>query len=715
MEKIAYATVIVALLTVMAPAASAQSGGGFGDGSGGSGGGIGGSQPVGEQRTAADAVYVRENGDAVLVYEGSDGGSSDASLSYGADMSSGLAYLLSNGTVEDTGFSGNMSFVAEPASLLANGSFETDQVEAVEDLSLDASGETNQTNSVLSAELDSTLSSQFAALVSAASTEGELVSGPDSLTSSGSVSYRTALGGSSTREVRRYDLTGTEGGYSLDARERRKARGELTPVSGPGGNRTLESTEPVEIWGTREKARDRLRERYAGFAENVSGNVSLTLESYSFENVTAQSGFGTTRNESLIDVEYTVEYTGVKEGLADAIVDDFPGNVSEDVAEDLAQGIRDMNLNRLRFASVSGAGETELNWTVDVENYNDAALAYFRLSSEMSAGAGAGMGPGPGAGPGPGVGTSAPSSPFASQEFVDEAINRSRKQMEAAEAAGFVSRWEWSGSMESESGSGSGLGPGMGPGAGPGSGGSGPTASLDAELTHTTENWEAYVNELESRDAPTPVDTSFDVQVSSADGGLEGDMRWEAGGESLYQGYSETMSAYEEILNASEDTDADFVRHLGNSGFRIAKMDASVGGDGWRIEGGAAFNNGTALSSAIEATEGINVTEVVGEQEDGVVKSYVKVDGFVDETTEEAVRSREQVDDETTVNLPGEWDREFPEADTEAAAAYLGVSAGDGGGSSALPGFGFVAAVVSLLVVAVAVGRRRRRESEDDG
>jgi hypothetical protein len=169
------------------------------------------------------------------------------------------------------------------------------------------------------------------------------------------------------------------------------------------------------------------------------------------------------------------------------------------------------------------------------------------------------------------------------------------------------------------------------------------------------------------------------------------------------------MDMYEGMLEASEDVDADVLTDLANSGFSIAKMDASLDDEGgWSLEAGASFENGTALASAIESTEGIRITQVVGEQEESGVNTYVKTEGFVEETTEDAVRSRDQVDDETTVNMPGDWDREFPEMDTQSAADYLGVEL-NGEEGSPLPGFGFIVALVALTVVAVvvAVGRRR--------
>ena len=646
---------------------------------------------MGAQATAADAVYVRDNGDAVLVYESSGSGDSNASVSYGAEMSSGLMHFITDGTADDTELTGDMSFVAEPTSLSANGTFQTGEIESLENLNLVVSSTTDQTNSETTAELDATVSSQAAAFVETASTDGNIVVGPNSLTSSGSASFEAALGGSSVREVRTFNFSGTDDGYLLDARERRIVRGSTAMRGGSVGGTPsqFESTAPEDQWGTRERAVETLRENYASFAENTSGTAELTLESYSFEEVEVGSGLGTTSNETLLDVEYTVEYTGITDGLADSIIEMYP-SVSQETAEGMAQGIRNAEVNSLSFATVSDGGATNVNWTVDVENYNDATLAYLRLSSEMAQGGGMGTGS---MGPGMGAGTG---SSFYSEEFFEDMIQRSEQQMEAAETSDFVSRWDWSGSLESGSGTGSG---GM----------SGGTATATAELSHTTENWESYVNELESRDLPTPVDTTFDLQVSSANGGVEGDMNWEASGESLYQGYSETMSAYESMLEGSEEVDADIVSNLANSGFTVAKMDASLDDQGgWSLEAGAAFDNGTALASAIEAAEDIRITEVVGEQEDGGVNTYVKTEGFVEETTEEAVRSRDQVGDQTNVNLPGNWDRDFPEMDRQSAADYLGVEVegGDEGGSP-LPGFGFAVALVALTVAAVVVGRRR--------
>ncbi|MFW5983701.1 MAG: hypothetical protein ACOCRA_00665, partial [Halobacteria archaeon] len=196
-----------------------------------------------------------------------------------------------------------------------------------------------------------------------------------------------------------------------------------------------------------------------------------------------------------------------------------------------------------------------------------------------------------------------------------------------------------------------------------------------ADVSHDTENWGAYVDELEDRDIPM-ADSSFDLSASTTDAGVEGDMKWEASGEALAEGYQTTLNTYESAFQGSDEVDPSVFQHINNSGFRVAKMDATVGDGTWDVEAGAAFENGSALSAAIETETGYGVTQVVGTTENNRTTTYVKSDSLVDEPTEDAVRSLDEVDDETTVNLPDDWDRDFPEMDTNIFIHLLSKSAG---------------------------------------
>ena len=668
--------------------------------------------------TAADAVYVKEDGDAVLVYELDVGEETETSVSYGADTEMGLVHFLADGVAEDMGLTGDFSFVAEPTEWVADGSFETDEIESVEDLILEISGMTDRTESGLDAELNSAFSSEAAGAVPSASTKGELVTGSDRVFSSGGASYTTDFGGSPEREVLRFDLTGTDDEYTVEARERRlleETRGfeedavadvpDVPDDSVPDENLSdtpepaneLTSIHPAEDWGTRDRAVETLSDRYD--IDGTTRTADVTVESYSFENVTVDDGFGGTENASLLDVEYAVEYADVTEDIVEGFVEADPDvsveDVSEDALDEMAHALRDVEIDA-DYASVSEDGETEINWSVEVKDYSQVTLANVHLSSEMT----------PDDQPGAEM----------SDEFVDDVIEQAEQHVEAVEASDHVSRWEWSGSLEGEDADGDADTEEDAP--------TGNTASVTGELTHTTENWEKYIEELEDRGLPTPADSSFELSVSSADGGLAGEVDWEAAGESLYGGYpesttvyetgfsfmslylgfqhTETRNIYDEMFEDADSAEANVLRHLGEAEFRRAKIDGSVGENGWNVEAGTAFDNGTALVSAVEDSEGLRVTDIVGEQDDGVLTTYFEVEGFVDETTEQAVRESEQVDDETTVNMPGEWNRDFPEMDTEAASDYLEVE----DGMPLLPGFGVAVALVAMLVVAAAAVRR---------
>jgi len=179
-----------------------------------------GEQPTPAETFSPDAVYVEDDGDAVLVYELRDG-DSNTSVSYGADTSSGLVHFLAEGAAENSPLAGDFSVVAEPTSWVLDGSFETDEIESVEEMEMGVSWVTDTTDSEVDAELTSEFSTGAASMVSSASTEGEIVTERDRVTLSGSAGYRTALDGSSTREVLRFDLSGTDDEYTVEARERR--------------------------------------------------------------------------------------------------------------------------------------------------------------------------------------------------------------------------------------------------------------------------------------------------------------------------------------------------------------------------------------------------------------------------------------------------------------------------------------------------------------
>jgi len=644
-----------------------------------------------EEDNNADTVYVREDGSGVLVYNSSEEGT-NASVSFGFSSEEGLFHLVADGTYEDErGFVGDLSVEAEPASWLVEGSFEANETEAVENVDVEVMSRTDETNSELEARGEARMP-LVAFFDPRASTDGEVVVGPGSFESSGGMSYEIPSGFGDTerkREVARFSLSETEDGYLVEERRRTVLRdepslGNFSFTSGGAENFSddfddtegfddtggFDTSDPVSDWGTRDDALRTLQEKY-NLSSDTDGEVVVEIGSYSFENVTTPSEFGTTTNEYLLDIDYSVEYPGLKEEIADAFVENTSEDdeLSQETANEISEAVRNLRINSLSYNLTYNGTSGGFNWNVDVENYNDALLAFTSLFSEIE----------PEDFEDNATGTEeVPPSYY--EEIFNTTSGQWRDNIEATRESGLVSRWSWSGDLESG------------------------VASFD--LTRETENWESYINELEERDAPVPPESSFDLTATSTESGLEGDLRWEVGGKGLRQGYNQTFDIYRTLFESSEEFNASVFDDLENSEFRVAKMDASVDEGEWGFETGAKFDNSTAVSSLVEEAAGFRVTEVVGTQEGGTVTTYVKADNLVDEPDEEAVRSLDQVDDETQVRLPGEWDRDFPKMDTASAKRYLGIEEGP----SLLLILGVVALLVAVLAVAAVAYRRRREE-----
>jgi hypothetical protein len=130
----------------------------------------------------------------------------------------------------------------------------------------------------------------------------------------------------------------------------------------------------------------------------------------------------------------------------------------------------------------------------------------------------------------------------------------------------------------------------------------------------------------------------------------------------------------------------------------------SAGTGGLTLETGAAVARPGALTDAL-ASQGLpGFAAAVGRTTDGETRSYVRLSGAVaGDASEDDVRSLSVVNDSTTVHMPGEWDREFPAAETDRAEEFLGsVSGREGTGSS---GVGALAGLAGLAGAGLFVAR----------
>lgn len=414
---------------------------------------------------------------------------------------------------------------------------------------------------------------------------------------------------------------------------------------------SVEQDQPVgafqaDSWRNRSVAERTLRSQHEGIAASFGGNASVTIDSLSL----SEAGGGSRR----LDVEYTVSYEGIDDGIASmvraALAED--PDVSADQADRLAREVRAATIREVSFSYDVTRGDPTASVTVDVAEFDGLVLAYFELAESLEADAGPAFG---------------------------NNLEVLRKQFEAQAAAGLEQRTTWSGSLSHPDGE---------------------TVRVEAEVHGRSDNWQAYVDELEARGVPR-YDTVFEVSGSSDGDRISVEGSAELSGEDLFeQLLGQVHNATGGAPEAEEAVDA-----LRDSEPRKAKLETSYDGDGFSLEFAAAFDDLAVLRDALSADyDAPRVTEAVTRPADGGSVAYVRASGAVDAGASEAdVRALSVVGDDTAVHMPGEWDREFPSMDTERARSFL---AADGSGGI-VPGFGPVAALLALVAVALLAVRRR--------
>ncbi|SNZ07003.1 MYXO-CTERM domain-containing protein/PGF-CTERM protein [Natronoarchaeum philippinense] len=355
-------------------------------------------QSAGDAPTA-DEIYVKDNGDAVLVYQ-ADEESGDTDLQQmelGMSVSEGLAHVLIKGDSEELedNASGGLTLLLERNRFTGNGTFGMDKPEDLDSLTLDVMAErTSETNTFdadfsASAPLDGQ-----AAQAQSMQTSGSMSMSADTFTTSGTFSAETALPVEESYDV---SASGTETGYSLSV-------SQTQPVSEYQADR----------WNSRTAAKQTLESQFGGVAESFGGTSTVTIESYSFE----QSA-GTT---STLDISYTIEYSGVKDGVAAALESQLANDPSLDMSSEeasaVAQSVVDVELRTLDANLDASAGTVEGGWEVEIGNYAQALRSGLDIAEQQS-----------------------------TDENVTEAIGQINTMLDAQQAADLRQTVEWSGSL----------------------------------------------------------------------------------------------------------------------------------------------------------------------------------------------------------------------------------------------------------------------------
>ncbi len=602
----------------------------------------------------ADEIYVSDDGDAVLQYE-SD--ATDITTGrFSVDVSAGLLHALAV-TETDGEFDGSLdaSAVLEPGRLAGNGSLTVARPEGLESLDLQVSGASTTEESAL----DATMSAAFATstaptaqLVSSASTSGEFVTTGSAMTTEGSAEVQLAQP-IAPEMYQSFSLSESDGTYTLSGEQDMRV-----------------SADQRSAWETRERARQALQAQYAAVAQQLGGEATVTLDSYSFEPVEGGNAYR-------LDIAFSVEYTGVEDALNRVITQLLASSAQFDLSEAEAGAIADrvaaITIDDISFTLDVGGDSGTVSWSARVENYNELSLAAADLLESMETGEG-GFG-----------GVEGASSTLPDPQTI-------RDRVAALRSTNYTQRVTWTGEVAQPSSE---------------------RLSVDAELHVASENRAAYVSALQDAGIGT-TNVTFDVSARAEGEDVLATASFEMDShQMLDQGLDSVLNASDSASMSPEAREA--IQAFKQAELQRAKFGFSLSDGTGRIEAAAKFEDLSAFRDVLAADGRMpNITGLTGEVADETTSSYIHVRSAVGaDASEEDVRALGYVDDDTVVHMPGTYNRTFQGANGSDAREYLGLPSptpteGGGGSTGALgPGFGTVAALAALGAAVALLARRR--------
>jgi len=425
-------------------------------------------------------------------------------------------------------------------------------------------------------------------------------------------------------------------------------------------------------YDTEANATRTIEQQYASIAIALGGSADVTVSSYDFTE--------TDDGRMLLDVEYQIVYSNVDDALGQQVAQQITNaedvDVSTATADAVGDAVAELQVDRVH-ATVDAEGTSmQAAWDVQLSEYEALVDAGLDLAAEAS-----------------------------EDENVTEQIERSRQSYEAMKASGLVQTMSWEGSLSSPSED---------------------AIRVQASMQYDTQNYEAYVNELEARDLPTGGSVSFSASAQTDGEEVVAEMEYSVEREDLLD---ETLGNALESAQSAQTGETGtesvqrFVEAFQRSDFEKAKMNVNLREDDVQFQAGASFENMESFRSVMQDEFDGEVASMYADLE-GDSKAYVHVDGaFGTNATESEVREHRAVDENTTLHLPGDWDpatKEFPAMDQEEARNYLDIeepettsgTSDDGNVASGLPGFGVPAAFAAVAALsALLLGRLHRREN----
>jgi hypothetical protein len=297
--------------------------------------GSGAVSPVSDEGNAlspADEIHVKENGDAVLVYEGD--ADKVRKVRFGMNISKGLIHTLvvSNITESNkTNATGNITAILTGEMFNVSGNISMPRPESLsnQEFSVNMSGKHTKKAAKFDAFVDATISgtSTKAAsfFVKQARMNGSFTMSASTLdaTADAHVQLAQPLGHPMHHEVHIAEQDGT---YTVQVSQK-------YVISGFSKQK----------WTTRAQAKRTLTRKYASVAKMLGGTADLTLESYS---LTRQRG------GYQLDIDYTITYRGIENGLVDKLTNRLTIAQKFDINQSQAQIIA-QNLKKFTVKEVS--------------------------------------------------------------------------------------------------------------------------------------------------------------------------------------------------------------------------------------------------------------------------------------------------------------------------------------------------------------------------
>ncbi|MEF8883278.1 MAG: hypothetical protein V5A34_12230 [Halapricum sp.] len=641
-----------------------------------------------ETVSKADEAYVMEDGSVVVVYNHDQPDDAEEISGHARmNVSDGVAEFVMSQDAE-TDATGNLTLLATPDEMTADGALVTDRPDVLTDLRFELDSIQNRTVSESEMALNSTVTvpedsdaASIPQLLQGAHTRGTITTDATSLTATGSAGVQLLVLPVPDRS-HEIVLTEDDGSYTLSVDE----------------SYVLEGENATDGWETREEAKATLEEQYCEGVNTTGVTCEVSLDSYDL----TEEGEDSQR----LSVAYTVTAEGVDAVVSEMIVEGLTGpetNTTEAEATELADRIENVTLSRIEAEMVVGGGQANVSWNVNIDGTDDLTLAYVDLLEQFEQAA-----------------TTSPQAPdtdlseglFGTSTMIDQI----RGQTEARRAAGLETTTSWEFALTTD--------PTQG------------TINLDGTAASETTNWADYVAELDDRDINITDSsrTTLDVRTDGDRIVAEGSASVEDEGM-----FDRALTEYEQAANESEVTQ--MIEAIRAADFEHARLDASVADGTVTVEGEISVGDGPALSEQLP--EPFSMMRA-SETDFDAGYTAVLMDSDVD--SEDAVRELSFVGEETEIKMPGEWDAEeqpfsslvstgdtdddtddddtddddtddgetttepgtetTDEDETEPGTETT-EDTGDGDG----PGFGIVAALIAVAGGAAIAGRRLREST----